>query len=72
MSKVILSRSWNQMKGCAKKQYKYIRYESPNTNQSKVMTQVKVLKMKVKLPRSKLRSMVSNEKSCQKNDTSEI
>jgi hypothetical protein len=46
-SKVRGSKSWYQMKGLARRNT-HVKYESPTTFQSKVMTKVKVFK-KVKL-----------------------
>jgi hypothetical protein len=47
------SRFWYQMKGLVIKNTN-VKYESPSTYQSKVMTKVKVFE-KVKTPRSKIR-----------------
>jgi hypothetical protein len=42
------SRSWNEMKGLARRNT-HVKYESSTTHQSKVMTKVKVFEKKVKL-----------------------
>jgi hypothetical protein len=60
------------MRGIARRNT-HVKYESPTTYQSKVMTKVKVFKRsnsKVKDHRVKV--MVSNERSCQKEYTCEI
>jgi hypothetical protein len=59
------------MKGLARENT-HVKYESSTTNQSKVMTKVKVFKMKVKLQDQRVKVMVSNERSCQKECTCEI
>jgi hypothetical protein len=53
------------MKGHARRNT-YLKYESPSTYQSKVMTKVKVLEKKVKLQGQRVKVMVSNERSYQK------
>jgi hypothetical protein len=58
------------MKGLARRN-KHVKYESHTTYQSKVMTKVKVFG-KVKLQGQRVKVMVSNERSCQKEYTCEI
>jgi hypothetical protein len=57
------------MTGLAKRNT-HVKYESPSTYQSKVMTKVKFLEKKVKGKSVKV--MVSNEGSCQKEYTCKI
>jgi hypothetical protein len=49
-----------------------VKYESPSTHQSKVMTKVKVSKKKVKLHGQRVKVLVSNERSCHKKYKCEI
>jgi hypothetical protein len=58
------------MKGLARRNT-HVKYESPTTYQSKVMTKVKVLE-KVKLKGERVKVVVSNERSCQKKYTCEV
>jgi hypothetical protein len=57
------------MKGFARRN-KHVKYESPTTYQSKVMTKVKVFKKKLKLLGQ--RSEVQGKRSCQNKYTCEI
>jgi hypothetical protein len=51
----------------------HVKYESPSTYQSKVMTKVKVFeKVKLQGQRSRVKAMISNEMSCQKKYIFEI
>jgi hypothetical protein len=50
----------------------HIKYESPGTYQSKVMSKVKVFWKKVKLKGQSVKVMVSNKSSCHKEYTCEI
>jgi hypothetical protein len=61
------------MKGLARKNT-HLKYESPSTYQSKVMTKFKVFKKKVKLlgQDQRVKVIISNERSCQKECTCEI
>jgi hypothetical protein len=59
------------MKGLARRNT-HVKYESPTTYQSKVMTKVKVFEKKVKLQSQRVKVMVSNERSCQKEYACEI
>jgi hypothetical protein len=58
------------MKGLARRTT-HVKYESPTIYQSKVMTKVKVFE-KVKLKGQRVKVMVSNERSCQKEYTCAI
>jgi hypothetical protein len=49
------------MKGLSRRNT-HVKYESPTTYQSKVMTKVKVLEKKVKLQGQRVKVMVSNER----------
>jgi hypothetical protein len=66
-----MSKSWHQMKGLARRNT-HVKYESPTTYQSKVMTKFKVLEKKVKLQGQRVKVIVSNERSCHKEYTCEI
>jgi hypothetical protein len=70
-SKIRWSRSWYQIKGIARRNT-HVKYESLSTNQSKVMTQVKVFEKNVKLKGQRAKVMVSNERSSQKEYTCQI
>jgi hypothetical protein len=59
------SRSWYQMKGFARRNA-HVKYESIITYQSNIMTKVKVFEKKVKLKCQRVKVMVSNGRSCQK------
>jgi hypothetical protein len=50
----------------------HVKYESPNTYQSKVMTKVKVLEKKVKLQSQRVKVMASNERPCPQEYTCEV
>jgi hypothetical protein len=50
----------------------HVKYKSPTTHQSKVMTKVKVFEKKVKLQGQRVKIMESNERSCQRECTCEI
>jgi DNA-binding sugar fermentation-stimulating protein len=50
----------------------HVKYKSPTTYQSKVITKVKVFLKKVKLQGQSVEAMVANEGSCQKEYTCEI
>jgi hypothetical protein len=52
----------------------HVKYKSPITYQSKVMTKVKSFRKEGQTPRSKIRVkvMTSNERSCQKEYTCDI
>jgi acyl-CoA thioesterase FadM len=64
-------RSEGQMKGLPRRNT-HVKYERPTAYQSKVMTKVKVLEKKAKLQGQKVKVMVSNERSWQKEYTCEI
>jgi hypothetical protein len=70
-SKVRGSRSRYQMKGLAIRNT-HVKYESPTTYQSKVMTKVKVFEKKFKLKDQRVKVTASNERSCHKEYTCEI
>jgi hypothetical protein len=58
------------MKGLARRNT-HVKYESASTCQSKVMTKVKVFEKKAKLKGQRVKVMISNERSCQKEYTCE-
>jgi hypothetical protein len=70
-SKISGSRSWYEMKDLAKGN-RHVKYESPTTYQAIVMTKIKVFEKKAKLQGQRVKVMVSNERSCQKEYTCEI
>jgi hypothetical protein len=59
------------MKGLARRNT-HVKYETPSTYQSKVMTKVKILEKKAKVKGQMVRVMVSNKRICQKEYTCEI
>jgi hypothetical protein len=69
-SKISGSRSWYQIKGLARRNT-HVKYESPSTYQSKVMTKVKVFE-KVKLQGQRVKVMIPNERFYQKEYIFEI
>jgi DNA-binding transcriptional regulator of glucitol operon len=69
-----ISRSWYQMKDLASRNT-HVKYESLTTYQLKVMTKVKVFERKKsnsKVKGLRVKVMVFNERSCQKEYTCEI
>jgi hypothetical protein len=58
-------------KGCVRRNT-HVKYESPTTYQTNVMTKVKVFEKKVKLQGQRVKVKVSNERSWQKEYTYQI
>jgi 3-phenylpropionate/cinnamic acid dioxygenase small subunit len=59
------------MKGLARRNT-HLKYESPSTYQSKVMTNVKVLEKNMKLKGQRVNIMVLDKRTCQKEYTCDI